>query len=268
MSIKPIAILIILLLSVALPATSLASNNPLAVIVSDEENIEHTIDLETRKLLLNNVLNESDLEISSLKERLNNLQLPDENWDKIRNYFIASLLQSHEYYESIKSEINDEMSLEEIQSIAKELKNWRETVYSSQLKEMANLILIFEEENLINTANSRLNKISEDLKKFEKQKFSKAGTLKNYFAQAQKRIENAQTLNNSAKELFFKALWDQSDDKKEIEEEAVENTAVIENPQKELQDIIRDLIKDSIKEIKTSYEIFFSMNNTIKKILQ
>ena len=116
--------------------------------------------------------------------------------------------------------------------------------------------------------------ISNDLKKLDRQKLVNTDTLKKYLTQAEKSIGTARDLNDKAKDLYYAAsvipFQQPKDEIKSPEaqdmEKAPKEAVTTTDPQdKDVQDQIRDLSKESLKELKTAYELFFRMNDRIRK---
>lgn len=243
------------------------------VFAKDASNLPSSLDLEARKKILNKVLETTLSEIDGLKNKLNSIDL-DDNWTKIRDIFLNDLSDFKSYNESFNKKANrDETTLEGIKELAKEMIIWREKTYTPKLKEITNMTFIFDEENLLKISQERLDKISGDIKKLSKQNYINTVKLKSLLPKAEKSLNNSKNYQSEAKDLFFKSFSDlietteenASGTEKEIlpitSEDKKQETTV------KIQDLIRNLLKNSLTEIKNTYDIFFQMNNEIKKYL-
>lgn len=225
-----------------------------------QEEKNNPIDLETRIKILNNVIDTAQTETESLKTKLNSLNLT-EQWLDIKNEFIKDIDELKTYYSEFKTKINEkDLTLDNVKILAKELKEQREQNYTSELKKITNMILIFEDENLLKIVRSRLDKISADIKKLDRQNIIKTNTLKTQLNQANKLYKNAEKLKEDAKNLFSKAVDQTIAVEKEIDSEQKTK------PQEEIQNSVRGLITESIKEIKAIYDTFFQMNEKMKNL--
>lgn len=157
--------------------------------------------------------------------------------------------------------------MEEVKSIAADLKAWRETTYSPALKEAGNLILIFQTEAVHGVVQLRSVKIGNDIKKLDRQKLVNTEVLKKYLAQAEHSIKNARTLTNKAKDVYFIESVAPLQPKQKSATSTVDETPTPaeDTTPTDPQDQVRDLAKESIKELKTAYELFFKMNDRIRK---
>lgn len=219
-------------------------------------------DLETRKSLLQEILQSSLLEINNLKDILNKIEVNTEDWQSIKDNYLRTLNEFEDYYKNLENKLSDEaIAVKETKTIAAELKDWREQIYSPQLKSIMNMALIFQNEKLLKTVFSRLEKISADIKKLNKQNLIKTDVLIKSFNQAENLLKEAQTKNEKAKILFLEAILITENKNQETK------NPVNEPEKKELdrQEAVRETIKESLKNIKAAYEIFFQMNTEFKK---
>jgi len=250
------------------------------VFAKDATTLPASLDLDARKKLLTKVLNTTLSEIDGLKIKLSSLDL-DDNWNKINDGFLNDLADFKSYNESFNKKINaDNITLDEIKNLAKEMIDWREKNYTPKLKEINNMTFIFDEESLLKITQGRFDKISSDIKKLSKQNYINTSKLKTLLPKAEKSLKNSKDAQGEAKELFFKSfeyLIPTTDTNasstngiatstvSEINNETTDDTKQ-ETPV-EIQDSIRTLLKNSLTEIKNTYDIFFQMNNEIKKYL-
>lgn len=245
--------------------TSLAANteNGEQIALTEDNQDAPEMDIESRKQLLINVLESSQVEVNALKERLVNLKLEGEEWQKIRENLLNTLSEFNDYYQDAKDSINSTSSaitLEEVKDLAKDLKEWRESTYTPELDKIINMVLIFESENFLKITQSRFDKVSADIKKLDKQKMIRTDSLKNYLSQIDKHLKNVRILNDGVKNLFLKSMAP-------VEEEIIDENEINTEetgPKENMQDTIKKMVIDSLKELKTAYEIFFAMNDKIK----
>ncbi|OGM94713.1 hypothetical protein A2524_02345 [Candidatus Wolfebacteria bacterium RIFOXYD12_FULL_48_21] len=238
--------------------------------IAKEESAE-TLTAEQRKAILKEVISASQNEIKTLTDTLNDLKL-DDAWSLARDHFVATLATSSKYYAGLEARLaKEDISLDEIKAIATDLKAWRETTYTPALKETGNLILIIQTETVHGVVQLRAIKIGNDIKKLDKQKLVNTDALKKYLTQAEHSLKNAKILTDKAKGIYFTTSVAPLQPKKEVSAEELKPIAPQEqSPAEELaeidsQDQVRDLAKESLKEIKAAYELFFKMNDRIRK---
>lgn len=241
---------------------------------STAKNLE-SLDLEARKKVLENVFNISQTELKTIKEKLEKLELGDD-WKEPRENLLKRIPEFEAFYKTQAEKLAAEnLTLDDIKNQAKEIKTWRQETFSPFLKESSSMLLIFEEEALLKIAHSRLDKISEDISKLEKQSFPKIESLKTMFSQAKDALSISEELHSNAKNLLYKALTiskSENETATTTEEElspALEAPALQEGAEKpgekkiEIQDLIQDLIKKSFEELKSTYETFIKMSKII-----
>ncbi|MBI5401311.1 hypothetical protein HZB05_00565 [Candidatus Wolfebacteria bacterium] len=267
---KIFGILLILLSAAATSKICFAQTIDISInktALAKEKNTEKSLDLDARKNILNKIIDTAQSEINGLKEKLNDFDL-NEDWQKIRNEFLNNLSDLQSYYQTLEEKISGEITIEDVKIMAKELKNWREKNYTFELKKITNMILIFETENILKIAGGRMDKISADVKKLAKQNIIKTDVLKIYLSQAEKHLENAEGYKKDAKDLYFKTMNNIFGITEQQEATSTEKETIIKKEDvKEIQDSIRNLIKESITELRATYDIFFKMNDKIKKYL-
>ncbi|KKU76870.1 MAG: hypothetical protein UY00_C0001G0005 [Candidatus Wolfebacteria bacterium GW2011_GWA1_47_6] len=243
--------------------------------IAKEESFRHTQDatpeltIEQRKDILAEIITASQSEVKNLQEKLTILDL-DEDWSLARKQFLTRLATSSAYYSSLEDRLTREtVTLDEVKSIAKELRDWRETVYTPELKVAGNMLLIYQTDDVRRIVQARNEKIANDIKKLDRQKLVNTDTLKKYLGQADKSIKNAAVLNTKAKELYFietiEPLQSRTLHQEALTEVITPTDAVIAEEPIDTQDQVRELSKEALKELKSAYELFFKMNDRIRK---
>ncbi len=247
-----------------------ADNNQIALASAGDSAINTDLDIESRKQILRDVLETSQTEISDLKSKLTNLKLDNSDWGSLRDNLINKLSDFQDHYNNIQDEINSTSSpltIDDVKSLARDLKDWRENTYSPELDKITSMILIFKSNDILNITQSRIDKISSDIEKLDKQHIIKTDSLKDYLSQASKHLQNAKTIIEKSKKLYFESMTvsnfqDNQDNATTTDTTA--QSADTANKQTDVQGMIRNMTKDSLKELKATYEIFFQMNDAIK----
>ena len=218
--------------------------------------------LESKKESLADALTASHDELNELKSEVESIKVSDK-WNKIKTDLLNQTDKIKDYYDSSSEKLASEnINQDSIKGLAKELKSFREGVFSEYYKNAINFILIFEEADLLKIADSRLNKISSDIARLEKQSVSKAKTLKILYNNADKHLKLAHNLNDSAKTLFYNYL-------NPVKPEET-NTGTI-NQEKEVQKenqpdpqtLTRSISQRSLDELRATYDIFINMSKTL-----
>lgn len=203
--------------------------------------------VDDRKVALLTIADLTLLEIQDLENKLNAFKDLEGRYLDIRNSFLIQLENYTDYLDSIKELLNSsEFTMESIQKLAQELKDWRENEYASIVKNIVNFILSFQNQAILKIADSRLGKIALDLKRFKAAKLLETGTLEPFLVKAGENLKKAWLLNGEAMLLLSTS------------------TIPIVNPAKTVQ----ELVQQSLNEIKITYKLFFQMSAEVKKLLK
>ncbi len=270
---QKISLLIIITFAVSLTANvSFAktpeenANSPESVLAKETKTTPSEI--EVRKQILKEILDLSLSEIKNLKESLEKLDLTSSEWKEVKEKLLEALGRSEDHYKEIQGNLEkNDYNLDEIKAIAKGLKEWRGNIYTPQLNAIINMLLIFQNDDLLKTTRSRLNKIENDIKKISKQNYIKTEGLKIYFDQAAQTLKDARDANEKAKAIFLE-IEKVDNDKGQNLGAKISQTQNNDAEQTKNHETIRKLLIDSLKNIKNTYEIFFQMNLKIKNLFK
>lgn len=159
-------------------------------------------DVGAKKAVLLKVLNLSALETTELKNNLKNLGDLEEEYSDLRDQFSTELDSYFDYYKSLKDELMaDDLNLEEVSAFGSELKSWRENNYDVEVKNIANFVLVFQQEKTLKIAENRFEKIAKDLAKIKISR-SKNEALR-LLNEAKIDLKEARDLNISAQKSFL-----------------------------------------------------------------
>ena len=203
--------------------------------------------VDDRKSALLAIVDLTLLEIQDLEKKLNAIKDLGGRYLDMRNSFLEQLEAYNNYLESIKELLNStEFTIESVQKLAQELKDWRENEYTPTIKNIVNFIIFFQNQTILKIADNRLNKISLDLKRFKAAKLLETGTLEPLLMKAGDNLKKAELFNDEATALLSTS------------------TAPIIGSDKTLQ----ELIQMSLNEVKIAYKLFFQMSAEVKKLLK
>jgi len=234
--------------------------------------ISEISELDSKREMLSDALKASNDELKELREGINSIKVENDGWQKIKEDLLAQADKSKDYYDEANDKLKSEdIDLGTIKTLAKELKSFRETTFREYLKKSINFILVFEVADLLKIADSRLDKISSDIDRLQRQSISKSKPLRVLFSQAQKYLKLSHNLNDSAKKLLysdFEFLNQETLDEKSGGEEIKSNTELpeITRPEKQpadSQDIIRDMSQKSLEELMNTYYSFVKMSKSL-----
>lgn len=200
----------------------------------------------------------------------------------------------------------EDLSLTDITALAKDFKVWRDANYLPLVGAVGDYILITQQTRAIDTATKRADKIEADLVKLKKARF-KTADLERLLEKARAFIDEASNLNSQNREMFLAAIappvpkltaaenassttsassslpspfpvTSSSETSPETTPAllniasttagatATSSVATSTDPTQPVSSI-RDLVKDSLINIKKSYQIFIEMSDLVRKLL-
>gem|GEM_PF-6773499 len=218
--------------------------------------------LESKKEALSDALTASYDELNELKSEVESIKVEGDQWDKIKIDILNQADKIKEYYDRAGEKlVSENINQDTIKGLAKELKYFREGFVNEYYKNSINFILIFEEADLLKIADSRLNKISSDLARLEKQSVSKVRPLKTLYNEAGKHLKLAHDLNDNAKTLFYNYL--NPLEKKEIKPDELDQEKEQTKKLSDSQTLVRSISQKSLDELKATYDIFINMSKSL-----
>jgi hypothetical protein len=208
-----------------------------------------------------------------------------------REHILSEINKTAAFYETAKKDaekIDENASDEEIKNNAENFKKWREENFSPLAEEINNFLLIEQQKSSIDTAEKRWEKGRKDGLKLKKvYSAKKIQPFETLLKQAQETNASAKEIYKEAQELFdrtYLSPFEEKDStttttfmvkekedtvaasstKADVKNDADENassTPPISPPS------IRDLIKDSLTNVKRTYQIFIEMSGLVRKLL-
>ncbi len=247
---------------------------------------QQSMELPLRIKTLEQAISLSIEEAKDLRDKLNdldNLGTDEKTW---RNEKIKEIKVAITYFESAKKKIADQsdtLTEAKAKAAAENFKQWRSEHYLPVLNEVQNYFLIIQQDKTIQTTKTRWQKIDGDIKRLEKAKVKKIDSARKLLTDANGLIEESDTLNQSAKAIFFNAFITpttstatssdsenatSSDTKmSSLSEDITTSTEAVESVDTEPKSI-EDLVTDSLSKIKETYKIFIDMSSLVRKLLK
>jgi hypothetical protein len=227
------------------------------------------------------VMELSNAELQNLNTTLNNLKI-DNNNDKseeMNQYtqekaeFLKTISQFEVYNRDTKDKISKTKDIAGLKSLAVEFKNWRENIYNPQAQIIVNFSLLLQQKTILDTANDRLNKVQQDVKKLENLGIDQINKLNSLLYKAKINLDEANQSFEKAKTIFNTYFNSATSTMATATEEiatSTENatsTINIEVTQKQI-DIpqLQTLLEDGFTKIKSVYETFIEMSSVVKKL--
>lgn len=211
--------------------------------------------------------------VTELTENLENREFDEGSREnELKNSFLESLSEYGTYYSTTLTEVETLTTLQDIQTLAQEVKDYRDTVYSPEVENIVQFILVFYSEDLINIASERFVKISEDIETLESLGLIERDKFDNQLSDVDSLLEEADILRGEAKDMIL-AVPHGEDETITTEEVAeASTTEEMEIPtgseiDVDEENIPTDTIEKSLNNVKSAYEIFLEISAVVKETL-
>ncbi|MGC9610891.1 MAG: hypothetical protein ABSE68_01590 [Minisyncoccia bacterium] len=250
------------------------------VTAKDDNSVD---DVGLRVETFRQVLDLSSAEAKDLEFKLLTVTKEDvfEAWKK---QAMNGLTEALVYFDSQKQAVSDgkDVSLGQIKQIAQDFKSWRDENYLPLTGQIQDFMLIKQEAKSVQTAQSRLQKINNDLKSIKRAIFSSADKINGLLANSTESINKADELNNQATKLFIDLYVSTSTaatstltvatSTEEISSVVLDNSSSTASSSalKDQSPIvsIKDLVGSSLLKIKEAYQGFIDISNLVRKLLK
>jgi phosphopantetheine adenylyltransferase len=207
-----------------------------------------------------------------------------------RDHILSRMTEASEFYEQEKKNAagaNEGVNIEKIKTDAENFKKWREDNFSPLAEEVNDFLLVEQQKNSLDTAEKRWEKIQNDIMKLKKvYSAKKMQELEKLLNDAQKMNIAARDVYERAQDLFYETYIAPFETKVTTttvqflaEEEMTLHASSTESNSKMSADenasstaqtpppSIRGLIKDSLTNVKRTYQIFIEMSGLVRKLL-
>lgn len=228
--------------------TAEAASSSSTLAVEDVGNLAPEEKLARAKEDLTKALDLSLKKVESLKNRLNDLNFPElSREEELKQETLKNLDDYARYYNEAKESLEKKDNLEEVKNLAKDVREYRDTTYTPGVEKIVRFVLVFYNEEVLGVANDRLGKIEADVKKLDKLGVIKEGDFRGKLDEAAKLLGEAVKLQGEAKKIIL----------------ATTSTELV----KEKKPTAKEMIETSLNDVKTVYDIFLGLNQSVKKAL-
>ncbi|MFA5052691.1 MAG: hypothetical protein WC565_01380 [Parcubacteria group bacterium] len=237
-----------------------AKDSAAANVLSPEE------ELASRKKVVADALSLSLKEVEAARTKLNSANIEEESdLATIRSSILEWLDLEEKYFKEAEDELtSDDLNLEEVKSLAKDVKAHRDESYNDNLTDALNFIFVLETSKLTDTANERWVRINDDLQKIEKAGLIKKDLFVSEMAEARKMIDGARALVERSftiiREIYLPAPKEEAEMSAPIEDESVIAEEKIPS--------VKDLCSAAIVNLKSGYAEFIKISTAVKKLLK
>jgi len=186
------------------------------------------------------------------------------------------------------------INLAKIKQIAQDFKSWREVNYLPLVSQVQIFLLIKQEARALETAQTRLEKITEDLENLNQTKISGSGDINNSLTRSRQNVADAIDLNGQAYDIFNRnygaenisiasstnasgsasstdLVSPDSIDATSTDGAAYSTSTATSSPAADAVPnptvSIKDLVGSSLSKIKDAYQNFIDISNLVRKLL-
>lgn len=210
--------------------------------------------------------------VSELTADLDGRSFDDESREsEIKVVFIGDLSNYREYYSEKLAAAEPLETLEAVQELAQEIKDYRDKTYTPGVEQIVQFILVFYSEDIISIAGERFEKISADIDTLESLGLIEEGSFEEQMAEVELLLVEASDLRAQAKDII---LAPQESEDATGTVAAIEGIAEVSTTAEEVADsepeeeiAPQNLLETSLNNVKTVYEIFLGISNTVKETL-
>jgi hypothetical protein len=220
-------------------------------------------EIDARKKVIVEAVRLSVAEINGLKENLSKNKPAEAELKLKAASFFSYLDEAAAYFESAGIKAGELTDLEEIKALANELKDYRENNYNPRLQKIVDFFLWLQIDNLISAAETRWQKINLEIKKFEKYELIDPGVFSADMENAQKYLAGAKEISQEAGKMIIETNLDELNPPLS-DADAIEKLSA----EPAIKPSARELLGNSLKNLRSSYEIFVKISRDAIKILQ
>ena len=220
-------------------------------------------EIDARKKVIVEAVRLSVAEINGLKENLSKNKPAEAKLKLKAASFFSYLDEAAAYFESAGIKAGGLTDLEKIKTLAGELKDYRENNYNPRLQKIVDFFLWLQIDNLISAAETRWQKINLEIKKFEKYELIDPGAFSADMENAQKYLAGAKEISREAGKMIIETNLDELNPPLS-DADAIEKLSA----EPAIKPSVRELLGNSLKNLRSSYEIFVKISRDAIKILQ
>jgi len=244
-------------------------------------------EVELKKQIVLGVIDLAKAQLKDSKEKLDALTLPDtDEWKNLREYYDRKIESHNEFYDKTRNDIiaaARAFATDSLTQLTKKLEEEKLNKIDPTVEQMTNVIIVFNTENILILADERLKKIENDITKVYAQKLVQNEDLKTLFDQSAQILESSHQKNKEAQEIIIH-LYAQDDstlpnryleDLSKKLQDAVQtstatttsNSTTAQAPQS-IGTYLQSLIIGSLRDIRSTYDIFIEMSVNVTKYLR
>ena len=210
--------------------------------------------------------------VQKLTADIENMEFTEDSTEyALQQQFLGQLDSYRIFYTEKLDALSALETLEDIQTLAKEIKSYRDDTYTPGVENIVEFILVFYNEDVINIANERLSKISADLDKLVNVGLLEEKPFEGKITEIKTLLTEAAQLQNQARDIIIILPEDETPEDITITVDAeVDSTSTIDMESDTLKETIpttKELLETSLGNVKAVYADFLEISNSVKETL-
>lgn len=206
-------------------------------------------------------------EVSALENKLDDLEIEqlvasDFNFDAEETHENLTQMLSYfeAYYDGAVKRVNNLETYEEVRAFARDIRLWRDGVYTPGSQRILSLDLVLKNKNIIKIGNARFDKIAIDLKKLKNAKLITLTAIEPLLNNAAGNKKIAIALDEEITSIMLKMLREYP----VVLGGGVKNEPIDIIPDYER---VENLVGQSFGNVRDMYKKFLEINSLVKKML-
>ena len=230
-------------------------------------NLSEQNNITNRKKVISDVLALSRQEIESVRARLNAARIDRESqlWT-VRKIILQWLDSEEKYFKEIEDRLSEELSLNEVKDLAREIQNHRNEKYNANLANALDFIFALRTLRLTDIASNRWDRINSDLQRIERAGLIRVNLFTPEMSEARAMIDKARLLVEKSLVQIENIYLPTPEEKPTPLVTEVSDDTTIEN--KQIAPTVRELCETAIDNLKTGYDAFVRISVTVRRLLR
>ncbi|MEK7554604.1 MAG: hypothetical protein AAB518_01295 [Patescibacteria group bacterium] len=210
---------------------------------------------ELKREALTNIIELSTLETENIREKLEDIEVTLA-FEDFRIELVQATNGYVKYFDAAQNLLKGTESLDGIQTIAGQLKDWRILTYDPGIAKAVDLVLVFQNREALDIADQRFEKLSIELRR---RAVRIRQSWQPLLLRASGDLDEAHRLNEAAIELLNEYL-------PKDEAAATEENTLAEVESEVVSDhTVRKFVEGSITKVKEAYGKFISLSDFLKR---
>ena len=230
-------------------------------------NLSEQNNITNRKKVISDVLTLSRQEIESVRTRLNTAHIDKESqlWT-VRKIILQWLDSEEKYFKEIEDRLSEELSLNEVKDLAREIQNHRNEKYNANLANALDFIFALRTLRLTDIASNRWDRINSDLQRIERAGLIRVNLFTPEMSEARAMIDKARLLVEKSLVQIENIYLPTPEEKPTPLVTEVSDDTTIEN--KQIAPTVRELCETAIDNLKTGYDAFVRISVAVRRLLR